>query len=194
MSGLDELLANIDPSRTLDPTAARADQALNAFPIPSGLIADWEDFKVFMSRLLCHIENGVLRLRPPRQVHPQLDWGRCARILVREFGGHGEKAAFEMARTGNEGGFYAVIRAVAKHMAEEYAFNEIHARINGYWKGLSADAKIAAVREYVAKFGHLLPSELTEGTPGRIMVNFLKVLEEHPRLVQRMRRIGRGVF
>ena len=36
---------------------------------------------------------------------------------------HVEKAAFEMARTGNEGGLYAVLKAIAGQLAEEYAEN-----------------------------------------------------------------------
>ncbi len=77
------------------------------------------------------------------------------------------QTAFEMARTGVEGGLNAVLRKFAEVQAREYAENEIKGRISRYWEGLSADEKLRATDEYLAEYGRLLPSELTEhGAPG----------------------------
>jgi hypothetical protein len=97
-----------------------------------------------------------------------------------------------MARTGAEGGIYGVLEAVAGQMIDEYAENEIAAKIAAFWEALSMDEKLAVSQEYLDKFGHLLPYELTSGSAARIRGNFLKVLEEHPRIVKRLRSIGRG--
>ncbi|GAG41001.1 unnamed protein product, partial [marine sediment metagenome] len=119
------------------------------------------------------------------------DWGRALSILTKAYGPNGEKAAFEMARTGTEGGLYRVLRETAQTMAAEYAENEVGARINNYWNDLSTDERLAAPDEYLRRFGHLLPSELTEGGAWRVRANFSKVLQEHSRLIQRLSRIGR---
>jgi hypothetical protein len=111
---------------------------------------------------------------------------------MKEYGTNGEKAAFEMVRTGSEGGLYAVLKAVARRMINEYAGNEISARISYFWENLSVDEQIEATEEYLGKYGHLLPSELTEGSAARIRANFIKVLEEHPNLIKRMRDVARG--
>lgn len=96
-----------------------------------------------------------------------------------------------MTRTGKEGGLYRVLKTVADQMAEEYAQNEISGRIYDYWNRLTTDEQVAATDEYINKYGHLLPAELTEGSAARLKANFPKVLEEHPKIIRRMRRVGR---
>ena len=76
-------------------------------------------------------------------------------------------------------------------MVEEYAGNEISARVCHFWNDLSLDEKLEVPKEYVRKYGHLMPSEITEGMAVRVLINFRKVLEEHPRLVAGLRQVGR---
>ena len=143
-----------------------------------------------MIKFLKHSENLILKFKILRANDPNMVWGRCVRLLQNEYGSSGEKAAFEMARTGTQGGLYAVLISVAKQMVEEYASNEIRARISHYWHSLSVDEQLAATDEYLSKFGHLLPSELTERSAARIKTNFIKVLEEHMKMVKRIRNVG----
>ncbi|MBC8218657.1 MAG: hypothetical protein H8E73_09345, partial [Planctomycetes bacterium] len=49
------------------------------------------------------------------------------------------------------------------------------------------EQKFNVSSEYITKYGRFLPSELTEGSAARIRANFPKVLEKHPRLIQRIR-------
>jgi hypothetical protein len=186
---LDELLNSIDPARTLDQVSARVDEAINSFQIKSGSIKSWNTFKIVLTSFFCHTESLILQIDPPRKPHPDIDWGRCCRLLMKEYGLNGEKAAFEMVRTGSQGGLYGVLKAVAKRMIDVYTGNEVSARIGQYWQSLTTDEKIAASKEYLNKHGHLLPSELTEGSAARIRFNFIKVLEEHPNLIKRMRDV-----
>jgi hypothetical protein len=72
-------------------------------------------------------------------------------------------------------------------MVYNYAGNEISARVSHLWIQLSMEEQFQMIDEYLSKYGHLLPSELTEGSAARVKANFVKVLEEHPRLVRRMR-------
>jgi hypothetical protein len=188
---LDELLLTIDPSRNLDQTAARAHEALNSFPMKVGRVDRWEEFRCCLTDFFCHVESRVLRLHGQPHVSARLDWGRCVRMLTQEYGAGGDKTAFELARTGNEGGLYDVLNRLARRIAEQYAGNEVSARICHWLNALSVDERLKAMDDYVAKYGHLLPSELTERGAVRIKANFTKVLEEHPRLVQRLRRVGR---
>jgi hypothetical protein len=126
-----------------------------------------------------------------RSPDPDIEWGRCFAILFKEYGPNGEKAAMEIARTGKEGGMYSILKKIAKGMIEEYAGNEIRAKISHYWHPLSTEQKLAATEEYLEKHGHLLPSELTEGTAVRIKAEFIKVLEQHPRLISRLKKVGK---
>ncbi|MFH0794374.1 MAG: hypothetical protein V2A74_10120, partial [bacterium] len=153
MTKLEKLLEDIDPDRNLDQVAGRVDRAFNTFHMDSGVLHRWQDFEACMARFFRHIENAVLRLNPPLPVDLEFDWGRCAVLLRKEYGGRGEKAAFEMARTGSEGGLYSVLRAVARQMGEDYAGNEIGARISPFLKELSPDETFAAAQEYIKKYG-----------------------------------------
>jgi hypothetical protein len=190
-SKLDRLLESIDPARTLDQVSARVDEALNSFRVKSGIIEEWEGFKTGLTKFYRHVENVVLRIQPLRSLAPDIDWGRCYQLLIKEYGPNGEKAAFEMVRTGTEHGFYGVLKAVARRMVDGYAGNETAARISNFWETLSTDEKVAVSREYLDKYGHLLPPELTSGNAARVRANFVKVLEEHPSIMKRLREIGR---
>jgi hypothetical protein len=119
-------------------------------------------------------------------------WRHYCKVLQKAYGSSGEMAAFEMARTGTEGGLYGVLRRFARTQAEQYAQNEINARISRFLRSLSPSDKLRVADEYLAEYGHLLPSEITEEGAARIKMDFFKVLAEHPRMMQRLGQIGRS--
>lgn len=66
-------------------------------------------------------------------------------------------------------------------------------------RGRNADlpANFAAVgqkaaSQYLAEYGHLVPSELTENGAAQVKMDFPKVLAEHPRMMRPLDRIVRG--
>jgi hypothetical protein len=187
---LERLLADIDPSKTYDQVFARADDAINSFQGNCAQITDYNEFGRFMGSFTAHVEKKILRLYKS-VAGPDLYWSRCTQILSQIYGPSGEKAAFEMARTGNEGGLSAVLKTLALRMAEDYAENEICARIDNYWKKLTLNEQLSVTDEYIEKYGHLLPSELTEGSAARLRANFPKLLAKHPQILHKIRRIGR---
>ncbi|HOW74111.1 MAG TPA: hypothetical protein PKY77_26195 [Phycisphaerae bacterium] len=189
---LDCLLKAIHPANTLDETARRADAAFNEFPWRRARETDWDEFRRLLVQLHRHVEARILNVTgglPDRGL--DFAWGRCTQVLARAYGPSGAQAAFEMARTGNDGGLPAVCRKLVQLVAEEYGEAEIAARIAQYWNGLSAEEKLAAGREYLAKHGHLLPGELTEGSAARVLANLPKVLEQHARLLRGLDRLAR---
>jgi hypothetical protein len=190
-SALKELLDSIHPRRTLDQTARRADEALNTSPVKTARVTGWDEFRQCIIHFGQHVDTRILRLRTMPDMGPDFAWGHYSKVLCAAFGSNGEKAAFERARTGVEGGLNAVLRKFAEVQAREYAEHEIEGRIAQYWGGLSPDEKLRAMDEYLAEYGRLLPSELTEHGAGRLKMNFPQVLAEHPRMMQRLGQIGR---
>jgi len=187
---LDQLLVSLSPEKTIVETYNRANMAINTFRA-SAIIRKWDDFRYCMARFLQHIDVCVLRLSKPVDLSfgHYLSW--FPYVLMKVYGTNGEKAAFEIARTGNEGGFYSVMKAVAMYQAEEYSNNEISAKVGTYLDGLSVDEQLDACSEYILKYGHLLPSEITEGNAIRIQANFRKALEKHPRMLLKFSNMGR---
>ena len=188
---LDRLLKELDPERTIEPAFRRADEAVNSFPVQRAQITEWDRFRDCMVKFVAHVESYVLRLRRPVRSPFDFEWDRVTAVLVKIYGRNGDKAAFEMARTGNETGLYGVLKAVAMRLAEDISKNEIASRVGSFWQNHTPAEVLAASTQYLAKYGHLLPSELTEGSAARLRANFLKVLESHPEFVQRLRRVGR---
>jgi hypothetical protein len=133
----------------------------------------------------------VLRISSNDCYDKGISWAQCANILNGQFGPSGTKNAFEMVRTGKDGGLYRVLKLIAEEMAATYAQNEISARVRDYWNELTDDEKLAAADEYLSKYGRLLPAEFTGGSAARLKVHLPRILEEHPKMVRRTRQIGR---
>jgi hypothetical protein len=190
-SKLDRLLDSIDPSRSFDEVSARVDQAVNDFTMRTSTITDWSAYQIFLADFLRHVESVVLRLGAGAPDDREIYWSRCSNILDEEFGPSGFKMAFEMVRTGKEGGLYRVLKTLAEKMVDYYVQNEIHGRVNKYLEQLTVEEQLAAADEYLSKYGHLLPSEFTAGNAALLRAHFAKVLTEHPGIMRRMRRIGR---
>lgn len=186
---LDKLIDNIDPAVTLEKISCLVDKAVISFKAGSGVVNNQEEFESIMVNFFCHVENVVLKINPKRLPHPDIDGHRCNKMLRKEYGPNGENTAFVIAKSGTEGGLYSVLRAVARHMANEYAENYIGSFISEFWESMSVDEKLAVSKEYLDKYGRLIPSELMEGGAVRMRAFFWKILEEHPRIVQRLRNI-----
>ena len=188
---LDRLLESIDPSRTYDKVAADVDKAFNSFSLSRTTITDWDEYENCLTAFHRHIEKEVLKYGTGVLVNKEYDWGQCSRILEKEFGPNGFKNAFEMVITGKDGGLYGILKLIAENMIENYAQNEISGRIANFLEELTSDEKFATIDEYLSKYGHLLPSEFTGGNAARLKVHFSLVLKEHPKIIRRMRQIGR---
>ena len=126
---LDRLLDSISPEKTIEDIYNRANEAINSFRFKKAQITQWDEFRRCMAEFNRHLEERILKLRKPIDVSIDWYWGHSIRPLLKIYGLNGEKAAFEMARTGNEGGMYAVLKAFAMHRAEEYSQNEIAAKV-----------------------------------------------------------------
>ena len=190
-SKLIALLNKIDPEYTYDAISGHVNNAVNAFNLKSNIVTDKSDFQKTCASFYCLVENTVLGLNPPRKLHFGMDWGRFHKHLVVIYGENGHYAAFDIARTGKENGLYAILKAVADRMIEEYSRSIIGSKICDFWESLTIAEKHSAIKEYVETFGHLLPEEIIENGAPRIISNFHKVLAEHPRIIKRERNIGR---
>lgn len=169
------------------------DEALNSFPPPPAVVPDWDAYRVLLARFYCHIECRTLGIAS-RHPDMQFDLSRCWNLLKKKFGESAPQTAFEIVRTGAEGGVLQLLRTVADLYAGECAERQIGMAVDLYWSNRAAEDLLADAREYVANYSHILPGEITEGSATRIHANFRKVLKQHPFVVRQLRRaaLSRG--
>ncbi len=189
LTKLEFLLRSIDPEQTWEETQRLADSALWSFPLESCVVASWDQFRDIVSHLVCHIENTILKIHRPYD--PDFDLGRAIRYLRKDFGPNADIAAAQVAISGVEGGLNRVLKSIATRMVEEYSENEVSAIVSHYWNGLSTKERLDAGREYLKKFGHLLPGDVTEGSAPRVRAYLPEFLMKHPQLIRRLREVGR---
>lgn len=189
-SKLEMLLERIDPVRTHEQISASVDRAVNSFSMKRASL-EWEECEDFLASFVSHMVQEVLKSTPEQPRHKEIYFKIGSNILDRKFGPNGWKIAFEMASTGKDGGLYRVLKVIAEGLAEEWAENTVSVHVSAFLDGLDADEKLAAADEYLQKYGHLLPHDLTSGNAWKVKAHFLEVLQEHPKLISRMRQISR---
>ena len=165
----------------------QSDDRFNSFPVSKAVIEDWDEFTQFMADFFTHMECPSLR----GKVDLEYQWGRCIRVLYMDFGRNGEKATFEIVRIGNEGGLLKVMRTLAKRMADEYSKNHTGALVSKYWEASTSKDWLADACDYLKEYSHLLPSDMTEGGGARLTAGFFKLLQEHPKMMRRLEKVGR---
>jgi len=125
---------------------------------------------------------------PPPSQDERAHCALCWALLSKELGRSAEHAAFEIARTGAEGGILGLLRTAARLYSQDKAEQRISRLVPEYWSRRSASERWADADEYIAKYRHALPNEMTEDALTRIHINFFKVLQQHPFVIRRLRR------
>ena len=121
----------------------------------------------------------------------EMNLNRALQYLKKEYPKNTIQAVYDIMSTGAEGGVYQILRTLARLMAIEISQNEITAIVVDYWKGLSSDEKLAAPEEYINKYKNILPREIVNRASARFKGSFLKVLEQHPQMIKRVRDLSR---
>jgi hypothetical protein len=188
-NNLTAFLKTIEPPNTFDKIARSIDQLVNTFRYTKSSIDDRNEFEDCLASFYCHLENG--HFNSQRDVNRIFDYDRCTTILVEAYGSNGEKIAFEMARTGVDGGIYSIYKLIAQKLTEQYAQNTIRALVSDYLNGMDAERWMKITELYKKDYSHLLPPEFKDKSVAFLCANLNNILEEHPRTVKRMRKIGR---
>ena len=123
----------------LDEVSARVHRAAVSFVGAKAQVTDFEEYQELIGQLFAHVESEVLSARSLWPAHKEMYVYRAQRLLNEAYGASGWKAAFEMARTGVEGGMRQVLATLAERMALMYARNEIRARVAVFWDEASPD-------------------------------------------------------
>ena len=186
---LTRLLARIEPIPA--DTDRRVDSALNAFSLPSALITDRSSYSRLMAAFYHHMECRLVGAPTHRGPDVEFDYGRCRLILQQEYGQNGDKAAFELARTGHEGGLRGLLGTIAEAMGKEHVSQLVETCVAQYWESRSVADLLSDAEEYVRRFGRIIPAEMRERGGVRIRGEFFRALTKHPFVVAKIRQHAR---
>lgn len=191
MSKLEKLLENIHPSMTTEQISSRANAAVNSFTIDSYQIKNLDDLQKLLTGFYDHVQRRVLRINGELALSPEIFWGPCRRILENEYGSQWAITTMEICRSQIEGGLYGVLIKLAEGMIAQYEKNEITSKVTKFWNDLATNERMTIADEYLAKYGGLLPYDLKAGNAARLRMNLFNVLVNHPKMVGKLRTIGR---
>ncbi|MCH9008277.1 hypothetical protein IIA29_09775 [candidate division KSB1 bacterium] len=187
-SKLQHLLQDIDPAKTIDVVEQRINRVLGNYQRDKNSVDSWADYKACLAQFLQAARNAALRLSDDVGRDLEANFGSALHYLARAYPGNTLQTVYSMMQSGAEGGVYKIVTTLARLMAEEFAQNEINARISHYWLNLTVEEQLAAGDEYVALYQDLLPGNTREEMV-RIKASFLRVLQDHPRMLKRMREL-----
>lgn len=175
--------------RALDELDAQVAFALDSMPPLPGVITDWNEYVRLVAAVLALVESAILNIDPPRVPDIDVESRRAWDFLKKAYGNRAPQVGFEIARTGKEGGVYGLIKTLADTVAQRYGSNQMGALVDMFWSKLTNEDRFKAMDHYLAKYGHLLPEELTECSAARIRFNFPQTLREHVHLMRRLRAV-----
>lgn len=186
---LDALLERISPQRIGEECDLRIGGAVDEFLYGQpALMTQWPVFKECITKFYHMLESRLCGLPQDLATNDEIDFGRAIHVLMDQFGGNGEKAAFIMAQTGAEGGLRFVLNTMAEAMAKDFEERFIKIQIGRWWQELSPDEWLEVTRDYVKRYGHLWPKEMVEANGVMLCVNFPKTLLQHARRLRELRR------
>jgi hypothetical protein len=193
-SRLAQLLYSLDPQETINRLGLLVDEAVNSFELSSSRIESGTEFRELLVRFYRHIHGSLLGI--PHHAWGKGDdqeWWQCHRMLNAIYGNqHGCRTAQDIARHGVEGGLYGVLKQFAKHALDQRIQELAKAGIQSLWHALSTAERLEIIEEYRTQHASMLPPEIMDLPAAVLHEDFPRLLEHHPELVARFRRIGRS--
>lgn len=168
----------------------QVDERFNRLRLPA-LVSDYGEFEDLLTRVFWQLYCPELDMTSEWAVRRDFVRGLAVHHLNREYGPSASARAFEAARSGVAGGLRNVIRVLVEGVRDEFSGNSVKGMVNAYWRSATNEQLFQDARDYIAAYGHLLPSDLTEGSGAVIVANFERVLHEHPRVILNVQRATR---
>jgi len=166
-----------------------ADYAINSVSV-KGPVGSFNEFKQILIEVIVLVQKYVLKTQKTVEGSQTFYLDIAYKVLQKVYGPNGEKAAFEMSRTGKEGGISAVIRSLAYGYTDILFKDEAKAKVGVLWAKLSHDQKFSIMDQYVSTFGYLWPDELVENGAVRLKMNFPKTLQLH---IEQIRKLTKAM-
>lgn len=182
---LDLLLEDIVHSH--DAYRKTMDEAIHSFSFSVFTFDSWAACEAFMEQFFAHINAHIVGPEFAGNAH-------MAMVIFRQtfepnYGQYPERPIYERLMHGHEGGLNGFVQEAAEAVVELFAGRDIVNKVDKYMFSIRNDGIDAAAEEYMEKWGHLLPQDITSQGTRRLAPVLGKFLKQHPRLLHRLRGI-----
>jgi len=190
---LERFLFSLSPEHTWDGVGREVDETLNSLNLASATVRSATELRAIVVQAWRDFHGRVWGCSlTALDGTDDREWGWCREVLDAVYSTpDGWRTAMDLARTGIRHGTRGVLREFLEKAAERYLSQLIAIGVNQLWSQEPYEGRVAMMTEYLAKYGRLLPPSLSQGSIVDLMVDFPRVLTEHPRMLQRLRRLGR---
>jgi len=179
MVSLDYLLEMLDEQGIARNVSIPHDEARMRYSLRKNTVSNFEEFTgVITDYYNHHVSQCVMHGGYLSRTEAA---GRAKQILEQEYRRQGGTivTAFNDARDGTNGGLRIVLDRIAESLKTESVERYIRDAFDRYVTPNSWDQKVDIMRQFIARFGHLLSSSIRANQPERYAQNYEELIRSY---------------
>ena len=191
MGSLDYLLEMVDEQSIARNVSIPHDEARMSYSLRKNTVASFEEFTGVIADYYnhhvsrCVMHGGYLSATEAAS--------RAKKILEQDYRQHGGTivTAYNDAHDGTNGGLRVVLDKIAEALKTESVEGYIREAFDRYVKPDSWEEKVEIMRQFIARFGHLLSPSIRAGQPERYAQNYEELIRSYVDSLKRTSSIFR---
>ena len=186
MSILDDVLNAIDEQTIAQKIELRHDEFRQHYQLRSLIVRDTQEFWDETGRY--YADHFAAVVAPGAKLSPAEANGRVRQILEGELRRTGRTLLNLLAdaRDGRNSGLAGVLNMIANGIKEESVENEIEDVFSRFVDMDSWPARVSIMREFLTRYGHMLPTAITSQPPERYASEWKQLIRQYVEAKQRM--------
>jgi hypothetical protein len=184
---LKQLIDKIDYKNLFDADARRVERVLAQYGSARNTVENYDEFKKCLIEFVGDIYGAIINTPNAfKSANDSIMYDLALRFLNAKYPGNTETTVYEIMRSGAEGGVYQVLKTLAQIMSDKIYRDGVDHYIGRYLDEIGFEGREAAVKEYLAEYGSILPTNY-KNDPNMVLISFDKVLHEHALMMKRLR-------
>ena len=191
MGSLENLLATIDELAIARNVSIPHDEARMHYSLRKNTVSNFEEFTEMIAEYYNHhVSQCVMHGGHLSRTEAA---GRAKQILEQEYRRQGGNVvtAFNDAHDGTNGGLRVVLDRIAESLKTESVERYIREAFDRYVTPKSWEQKVDIMRQFIARFGHLLSSSIRANQPERYAQNYEELIRSYVDSLKRTSSIFR---
>ena len=179
MGSIDSLLSQVDELAIAQNVGIPHDEARMGYALSSNTVSSFEDFTAHIANYYNHhVSRCVLHGGALSRTEAA---GRAKEILEQDYRKQGGNSitAYNDAHDGTNGGLRIVLDRLAEQLKAESVERYIRDAFDRYVDPTSWEQKVDIIRQFIARFGHMLSSAIHPDQPERYAQNYEELIRAY---------------